>query len=211
MATWRRWTRHTSLHFAALCLDWLILGCRLEIEWGKSWMGQAEDSMLTELKQAKECERYPNRFRRLHEKRSQRPSFSFSKKTANRKTSATKDQLGWCQARCDHHPWWQCSLDCLNLSLTKEVEAVTHALRWTASRGYSQTTHASILTDSISLLQKVKRGMGNPDWHVSVIDIHLRKLLWVCCPGHAGVEENDRADRLAGKATITSGLRLGRI
>ena len=86
MATWRRWTRHTSLHFAALCLDWLILGCRLEIEWGKSWMGQAEDSMLTELKQAKECERYPNRFRRLHEKRSQRPSFSFSKKTANRKT-----------------------------------------------------------------------------------------------------------------------------
>ena len=86
MATWRRWTRHTSLHFAVLCLDWLILGCRLEIEWGKSSMGQAEDSMLTELKQAKECERYPNRFRRLHEKRSQRPSFSFSKKTANRKT-----------------------------------------------------------------------------------------------------------------------------
>ena len=40
-------------------------GCRLE--WGKSWMGQAEDSILqvcqlTELLQTKEWERYLNRF-----------------------------------------------------------------------------------------------------------------------------------------------------
>ena len=41
-------------------------------------------------------------------------------------------------------------------------------------------------------------------WH------HLRKLMWVYCPRHAGVKGNDRADRLAGKAIITSGLRLGR-
>ena len=39
---------------------------------GKSWMRQAEDSvlqvcLLTELKQTKEWERYPNRFRRLNE------------------------------------------------------------------------------------------------------------------------------------------------
>ena len=32
----------------------------------------------------------------------------------------------------------------------------------------------------------------------------------MCCPGHDGVKANDRADSLAGKATITSGLRLGR-
>ena len=37
-----------------------------------------------------------------------------------------------------------------------EVEAVTHALRWFASRGDSQTIHAIILTDSMSLIQKVK-------------------------------------------------------
>ncbi len=91
-----------------------------------------------------------------------------------------------------------------------EVETVTHALRWIASRGDSQTTHAIILTDSMSLLQKVKSGMGSPDWNVSMVDIHLRKLLWVYCPGHAGVKGNDRADRLAGKATLTSGLLLGR-
>ena len=53
-------------------------------------------------------------------------------------------------------------------------------------------------------------GMGSPDWNVSVVDIHLPKLLWVCCPGHAGVKGNDRADRLAGKATFTSDLLLGR-
>ena len=67
-------------------------------------------------------------------------------------------------------------------------------------------------------LQKVKSGKGRPDWHVSVIDSHHRStLLWVyglCCPGHADpsrVKENDRADRLARKATITSGMRLGMV
>ena len=52
--------------------------------------------------------------------------------------------------------------------------------------------------------------MGSPDWNVSMVDTHLRKLLWVYCPGYAGVMGNDRADRLVGKATFTSGLLLGR-
>ena len=95
-------------------------------------------------------------------------------------------------------------------SLTVEVEAVTHALRWIASRSDSRTTHAIILTDSMSLLRKVKSGIGSPDWNVSLVDIHLRKLPWVYGPGHAGLKGNDRADRLAGKATLTSGLLLGR-
>ena len=84
------------------------------------------------------------------------------------------------------------------------MEAVTHALCCIASRG--QTTHAIILTDSMSLLQKVKSGMGSPDWNVSMVDIHLPKLLHVYCPGQAGVKGNNQADRLVGKATIASGL-----
>ena len=40
-----------------------------------------------------------------------------------------------------------------------------------------------------------------------MVDIHLPKLLWVYCPGHAGVKGNDW---LAGKATLTSGLLLRR-
>ena len=90
-------------------------------------------------------------------------------------------------------------------SLTMEVEAVTHTLRWTASRGDSQMTHTIILTDSVSLLQKVKSGMGSPDWNVSTVDIHLRKLPWVYCPGHAGVKGNDPDN-----TTLTGGLLLGR-
>ena len=39
-------------------------------------------------------------------------------------------------------------------TLTMEVEAVTCALCWIASSGDSRTTHAIILTDSMSLLQK---------------------------------------------------------
>ena len=92
------------------------------------------------------------------------------------------------------------------------MKVVTHALCWIASRSDSQTTHAIIFTDSRSLLQKVKSGMGSPDWNVSMVDIRLRKLPWVYCPGHAGVEGNDGAERLAveKKKSITDGLRLGR-
>ena len=55
-----------------------------------------------------------------------------------------------------------------------------------------------------------KSRMGSSDWNVAMVDTHLRKLLWVYCPGHAGVKGNDRADRLAGKAVLTSGLLQGR-
>ena len=55
----------------------------------------------------------------------------------------------------------------------------------------SQTTHATILTDSMSLrLQKVKCGMESPVWNVSMVDIRLQTLLWVYRPGHAGVKGN---------------------
>ena len=53
-------------------------------------------------------------------------------------------------------------------------------------------------------------GMGRPGRNMSVADIHIRKFLWVYCPGHAGVKGNDRGDRLVDKATLTSGLLLGR-
>ena len=79
-----------------------------------------------------------------------------------------------------------------------EVEAVNHALCWIASRGDNRTTHAIILKDSMSLLQKVKSGMGNPDWNVSMVDIHIRKLLWVYCPGHTGVKGRLRWSSLKG-------------
>ena len=41
---------------------------------------------------------------------------------------------------------------------------------------------------------------------VTLYGIHLQRLLCIYCLGHAGVKVNDQADRLAAKATITSGL-----
>ena len=70
--------------------------------------------------------------------------------------SVTKDQTGW-------------GFNSSKVSLTVEVETVTYALRWIASRGDSQITHATILTKSKSLLQKVKSGMGSPDWNVLMV------------------------------------------
>ena len=48
------------------------------------------------------------------------------------------------------------------------------------------------------------------DRNVPIVSIHLPKLLWVYCLGHAGLKGNDRVDGMAGKATLTSGLLLGR-
>ena len=93
-------------------------------------------------------------------------------------------------------------------SLTVEVEAVTHAIQWLASQRDAQITHAIILTNSTNLLQKVESGMGCPDSHTAMHS--LQRLLWIYCPGHAGVSGNERADRLASTADITSGLQLGR-
>ena len=62
----------------------------------------------------------------------------------------------------------------------------------------------------MNLLQKVESGMGCPVWHTAMHSLRLQRLLWIYCPGHAGVSGNERADRLASTADITSGLQLGR-
>ena len=106
-------------------------------------------------------------------------------------------------------------LDCpLSRRFSAGLSPVTRVLRWIVPRDDSQTTQAIIFTDPVSLLQNVKSGIMewelSPDWPVSMFDVHLRRLLWMCCSGHAGVKGNDRTDRLAGKAAVTSGLRCGK-
>ena len=93
-------------------------------------------------------------------------------------------------------------------SLTMGVEAVINAIQWLAYQRDAQITHAIILTDSMNLLQKVESGMGCPDWHTAMHSLRLQRLLWIYCPGHAGVSGNERADRLASTADVTSGLQL---
>ena len=78
-------------------------------------------------------------------------------------------------------------------SLIMEMETVTHVI---------------ILADSVGLLQKSETWKGKPRLECVDGQHHLRKLLWVFCPGHAGVKGNDRADRLMGKGTHMSGVLL---
>ena len=127
--------------------------------------------------------------------------------------SATRDQSGWgfmvtLGGGTVHQD--SGSHGVTTSSLTMEVEAVTHAMQWLASQRGTQITHAIILTDSMNLLQKLESGMGCPDWHTAMHSLRLQRLLWIYCPGHAGVSGNERADRLASTADITSGLQLGR-
>ena len=188
-------------------------------------------------KQTKEWERCPNFFRHLYETLMPENFGKHSQKVPTGKTES-KDQASHSRkqqtTRSHNARWWlshqrpvRMGLHCQarsskvkqgattiledstayavsTSSLTMEVEAVTHPLRWFASRGDSQTTHAILLTDSMSLVQKMKSGMGSPDWKL------LQNVLWVYCPGHGRVKGNDQADRLAGKATITSSMCLGR-
>ena len=193
---------------------------------------------LQELKLTKEWEKYPNRFRHLYqtvlsenlgrrcrqwpagkadlevklliEKHSQPHDLRIYTDG-----SVTEDKSGWGfsiqQGDCTIYED-SAAYAVTSTSLRMEMEAVTHALRWIASRRDNQTTTRAVvlLTDCMNLLQKVKSGLGSPDWHLAMQDIQLEKLVWIYCPGHAGVRGNERADSLARKAALTRGLRLGK-
>ena len=116
-------------------------------------------------------------------KRSQRSSFSFKKKSKPQDHivytdgSVTKDQSRWGftvkQAVTTIHED-NAAYTVSTSSLTMEVEVVTHALRQIALKGDSQTTHAIILTDWMSLLQKVKveweAKIGMHQWSTSILE-----------------------------------------
>ena len=129
-------------------------------------MGQTKESILqvcqlTELKQTKEWERYPNRFQRLYETLLPENSGKHCREWPADKTeseiklliqesskpqdlivyshgSVTKDQSGWGftvkqGATAIHED--SAAPTVSTSSLTMEVEAVIHALRWIASGG----------------------------------------------------------------------------
>ena len=90
-------------------------------------------------------------------------------------------------------------------SMCMEVKAITEALKWLSS---SKEQSATFLTDSMSTLDKIKRGRMYADWLVSIESSDLSRLQWIFCPGHAGVKGNERADELAGTAVIDGELKL---
>ena len=53
-------------------------------------------------------------------------------------------------------------------------------------------------------------GLAHGICHFPMYSLRLQRLLWIYCPGHSGVNGNERTGRLANTADITSGLQLGR-
>ena len=90
-------------------------------------------------------------------------------------------------------------------SMVMEVKAITETLRWMTEE---HLTKAIIATDSMSTLQKVERKMLYADWVALIREGGIELLKWIFCPGHAGVIGNERADFLAGQATIGGTLTL---
>jgi len=90
-------------------------------------------------------------------------------------------------------------------SMCMEVKAITEALEWISGTAHQSIT---ILTDSMSTLDKVRCGFLYADWITAITASSLRTITWIFCPGHAGVKGNERADQLAGTADITGSLTL---
>ena len=207
----RKWSssKHTSVLLkiptAHSAKPWKIhKGCRLG--WGKSWMGQAEDSILqvcqlTEFKKNQRVEKVPrlitaSLYETLLPENLGKHCWEWPAGKTESKIklliqeqikpqdlilcidgSVTKDQSGWGftvkqGATAIHED--NAAYTVSTSSLTMEVEVVTHALRQTALKGDSQTTHAIILTDWMSLLQKVKveweAKIGMHQWSTSILE-----------------------------------------
>ena len=78
-----------------------------------------------------------------------------------------------------------------------EVKAATKALRFLSESSHRK---AVIVTDSMSMLQKIKKGLFYTDWWSLISRSQLQFITWLFCPGHSGVQGNERADKLAGDA-----------
>ena len=184
-------------------------GCRLAR--GKSWMGQAEQSIqhvcsLTEVKQVRDWEKRPVKFKPYYKTLLSENLGTHCREWPAGETNAEVQML----VEANSKPHGIVIYTDGSVTRTMEVETVTHAIQWLTSQRDAQITHAIILTDSMNLLQKVESGMGCPDWHTAVYSLQLQRLLWIYCPSHVGVSGNGRADRLASTADITSGLQLDR-
>ena len=90
-------------------------------------------------------------------------------------------------------------------SMAMEVKAVTEALLYLKENNHKK---AVIVTDSMSTLEKVKNKHLYADWASLINGSQLLSITWLFCPGHSGVQGNERADNLAGEAIIDDNLTL---
>ena len=87
-------------------------------------------------------------------------------------------------------------------SMTMEVMAGTQTFIWLESQNY---TNVCVLSDSMSMIRKVDAGSIRRQWTDSLRGSAVRNVTFIFVPGHAGVEGNERADKLAGSASLADG------
>ena len=58
------------------------------------------------------------------------------------------------------------------------------------------------------MLSKVEKGMFREEWLASLQKSQIVRIVWIFCPGHAGVRGNEQADRLAGRAPLDGSLPM---
>ena len=119
------------------------------------------------------------------------------------------EKSGWAYSAAQHYITLKEDSGATNIttsSMSVEIKAITEALKWLCSTDEHQ--YATILTDSMSTLQKVKGGHLYADWYTAIQNSQMRRVQWIFCPGHAGVIGNERADKLAGDSVIEGDFTL---
>ena len=91
-------------------------------------------------------------------------------------------------------------------SYRSECEAFGDALVWLESNTEANDSVA-ILTDSLSLVTRLEKGMVLEEWNTSLRRTPAR-ITVTYVPGHCGIKHNEMADRLAGQAEAFGELIL---
>src|SRR5579871_592020 len=91
--------------------------------------------------------------------------------------------------------------------MTMETMAVTKALAWMETQ---IANHVFILSDSMSMISKVRTGWVRGQWLESVRKSSVKAITFIFVPGHAGVVGNERADDLASVAAVGGGKAMDR-
>ena len=102
------------------------------------------------------------------------------------------------------------AIDRTTSSMRMEIEAISRALQWLKA-AMPRIKHVVVVTDSQSTLKRVGKRFVRREWIDAVNGTEIRAITWIFCPGHAGINGNEEADRMAGNAVIDGGVKLDKL
>ena len=60
------------------------------------------------------------------------------------------------------------------------------------------------MSDSLSTLEKISGGQLHLDWTIHINYSQITKITLIFCPGHTGIAGNEKVEKLAGEAAIST-------